>query len=419
MNLGKNCQLPSPMMENTPKSLSQTAIEERPAPLEQLSPLNQTQRKFSIGLPREISPDENRIAIVPSAVTELVENGHTVYYERGAGQHAKFSDEEYAAAGAIVCDTPDEVFKAEIIVKVAPPHPHEQERLKPRQVLFSSVHTFIQPKEYFTGLMQKKITAIGFEYIKDDSNAFPVMRSMSEISGTTAILVAAEYLSHPVLGKGSMLGGFPGINPSEIVIIGGGTVAEYAARTALGMGAIVKIFDDKVYKLRHIQYILGSRLFTSIIQPKVLTKSLLTADVVIGALFSREGRTPLIVSEEMVSKMKRGSVIVDVSIDQGGCIETSRPTTHTHPVYQVYGVTHYCVPNIASRVPHTASYALSNVFTPIILKIGYLGGLEKYIKKDYGLRQGVYLLNGTLTNKTVGDHFSIPSQDIELLMAAF
>ena len=236
---------------------------------------------------------------------------------------------------------------------------------------------------------------------------------------STAVLIAAEYLSHPALGKGSMLGGFPGINPSEMVILGGGTVAEFAARTALGMGVLVKVFDDKIYKLRNIQNHLGNHLFTSIIQPKVLMKSLLTADVVIGALYSREGRAPRILSEDMIHKMKKGSVIVDVSIDQGGCAETSRPTTHSNPVFQIHGITHYCVPNIASKVPHTASYALSNVFAPVILKIGYTGGVEKYLNHDPGLRQGVYLLNGTLTNKAIGDHFDLPFQDIELLMAAF
>lgn len=406
-------------MDPVQKNFSQMAVSEVLAPQEQLQPPARTQKQFSIGLPREISPDENRIAIVPSAVVELVENGHSVFYERGAAQNARFSDEEYASAGAIVCESAREIFNADILLKVAPLREHEIEMLKPRQVVFSSVHTFIQKKDFFRNLMSKKLTAIGFEYIKDGSNSFPIMRSMSEIAGSTSVLIAAEYLSHPVLGKGSMLGGFPGINPSEIIILGGGTVAEYAARTALGMGALVKVFDDNIYKLRNIQYHLGTRVFTSIIQPKVLLKSLLTADVLIGAVYSREGKAPLLIHENMVSQMKRGSVIIDVSIDQGGCVATSRPTTHTHPVFQVFGVTHYCVPNIASKVPHTASYALSNVFAPIILKMGYSGGFEKYLNADPGLRQGVYLFNGTLTNKSIGEYFDISYQDIELLMAAF
>ena len=406
-------------METIHNDLSQVNLAETLAPQEQLKPAARTIKRFSIGIPREISPDENRIALVPSAVQELVQNGHTVYLERGAGNNAKFTDVEFSEAGAKNCETTEEDYQAEIIVKVAPPKNQEIEFLKPRQVLFSSVQTFIQQKNYFISLLQKKITAFGFEYVKDDSNAFPVMRSMSEIAGTTSVLIAAEYLSHPVFGKGSMLGGFPGINPSEVIILGGGTVAEYAARTALGMGALVKIFDDKIYKLRNIQYQLGSRIFTSIIQPKVLLKSLQTADVVIAALYSREGRTPVIITEEMVNQMKKGSVIVDVSIDQGGCVETSRPTSHSHPIYQVNGVTHYCVPNIASKVPHTASYAISNVFSPLILKIGYTGGIEKYLTRDPGLRQGVYIFNGILTNKTIGEYFTLPFKNIELLMAAF
>jgi len=406
-------------MEPIANDLSQTNLAETLAPQEQLKPATQTLKRFSIGIPKEISIDENRIALVPSAVQELVQNGHAVYFERGAGDNAKFSDLEFSEAGAKICETTQEVYQAEIIVKVAPPKNQEIDYLRPRQVLFSSVQSFIQQRNYFTSLMQKKITAFGFEFVKDNSNAFPVMRSMSEIAGAASILIAAEYLSHPMWGKGSMLGGFPGINPSEVVILGGGTVAEYAARTALGMGALVKIFDDKIYKLRNIQYQLSSRVFTSIIQPKVLLKSLQSADVLITALYSREGRTPVIITEEMVSQMKKGSVIIDVSIDQGGCVETSHPTSHSHPVYQVHEVTHYCVPNIASKVPHTASYAISNVFSPLILKIGYAGGIEKYLFRDLGLRQGVYIFNGLLTNKTIGEYFTLPFKNIELLMAAF
>jgi alanine dehydrogenase len=232
-------------------------------------------------------------------------------------------------------------------------------------------------------------------------------------------LIAAEYLSNPELGRGSMLGGFPGINPTEVIIIGAGTVGEYAARTALGMGALVKVFDDNIYKLRALQSNLGQRVFTSIIQPEVLNKSLRTADVAIGAIHTREGRTPLIVSEAIISQMKKGSVIIDVSIDQGGCFETSKPTSHSKPVFQNYGITHYCVPNIASRVPHTASYALSNVFAPILLQLGYSGTLESYVRQEPGVRQGVYILNGILTSKFIGNLYDIPYQDIELLMAAF
>lgn len=395
------------------------ATAETIAPREQLKAGLRTIKQFSLGIPCEISPDENRIALVPSAVAVLVQNGHRVVVQRSAGNLAHFSDTEFADAGAEIVETADEVFKADIVIKVAPLSDHELELTHPRQILVSAIQAVTQSKEYFRKLIQKKINALAFELIKDNSNAYPVLRATSEIAGTTSVLIAAEYLSNPELGRGSMLGGFPGINPTEVIIIGAGTVGEYAARTALGMGALVKVFDDNIYKLRALQTNLGQRVFTSIIQPEVLYKCLRTADVAIGAIHTREGRTPLIVSEAIISQMKKGSVIIDVSIDQGGCFETSKPTSHSKPVFQTYGITHYCVPNIASRVPHTASYALSNVFAPILLQLGYSGSLESYVRQEPGVRQGVYILNGILTSKFIGNLYDIPYQDIELLMAAF
>ena len=213
---------------------------------------------------------------------------------------------------------------------------------------------------------------------------------MSEIVGTASIFIASNYLSDQEYGKGTLFGGFPGITPTEVVIVGAGTVAEYAARAAIGLGAIVKVFDNNIYKLRGLQASVQSRIFTSSVQPKVLRKALGTADVVIGAVHSSEGMSPCYITEDMVQNMKSGAVIIDVSIDQGGCVETSHVTNHKEPVYKKHGVTHYCVPNIASKVPHTASYALSNFFTPILLKTGDVGGIENMIKMDYGLRHGVY-----------------------------
>jgi len=266
--------------------------------------------------------------------------------------------------------------------------------------------------------MAKKMTTLAYELIEDNAGSFPVIKAMSEIAGTSSIFIAAEYLESSEFGKGNLFGGFPGITPTEVVILGSGTVSEYAARAALGLGAVVKVFDNSIYKLRRLQDSLRTRIFTSIIQPKVLLKALKTADVVIGAIHSSEGRTPCIVTEYMIQQMKYGSVIIDVSIDQGGCFETSKTTTHNKPVFTKFDVTHYCVPNIASKAPHTASYALSNFFTPILVKIGEMGGLENMLKMDYSLRQGVYFLNGTLTKPYIGEYFTLPYQDIELLIAA-
>lgn len=388
-------------------------------PQEEMLEVKKQKKMVSIGVPKEISFQENRVTLVPETVGLLVQNGHQVLIETNAGKEAHFPDNEFNEQGGQLVYSPEEVYKADIILKVAPPSNEEIEMMKNRQTLISILHLAIQDQNYFKKLSSKKITALSFEFIKDKTGSFPVVRAMSEIAGNTSVLIAAEYLCNSEYGKGSMLGGFSGITPTEVVIIGAGTVGEFAARAAMGLGAFVKIFDNSLYKLRRLQNNLNTRVFTSIIQPKVLMKSLKTADVVVGALHSSEGRTPIVVTEQMVMEMKHGAVIVDVCIDQGGCVETSHVTNHTEPVFQKHGVTHYCVPNIASKVSHTASYALSNFFAPILLKIGEEGGIENMLKNDYGLRHGVYLLNGTLTNKFIGEYFKMPYQDIELLMAAF
>ncbi len=375
--------------------------------------------KLSIGVPKEISDNEHRVALVPEAVNLLVENGHDLIVEEKAGAAAHFTDEQYAEAGARIVSTSEAVFKADLIVKIAPPTLAEIEKIDKNKTLFSSINLPQREKGFFQYLMAKKITTVAYDYIQDKTGAFPMIKSMSEIIGNMAVFVAAEYLSDPHYGKGVMLGGFPGIKPTEVVIIGAGTVAEYAARTALGMGALVKIFDNSIYKLRDIQKNLGARVFTSILQPKVLLRSFKEADVVIAAKHSASGVAPCFISEDMVKQMKPGSVVVDISIDQGGCFETSRVTTHRDPVFQQYGVTHYCVPNIASRVPRTASFSLSNYLTPLLLNISDAGGIEKMLKQDLAFCQGVYIYNGILTNKQIGELYDIPSQNLELLMAAF
>lgn len=406
-------------MDSLQSSAARSAVAGMLMPKEELLETNRMPVKHSVGLPKETSTNEKRVVVVPSAVELLTANGHTVFVQQGAGAGANFTDAEYADAGARLVATAEEVYQADIILKIASPSENELEYLRPRQIVFSSVQPFSHCKDYFRKLISRKVTAIAFEYMKDDSGAFPVLRAMSEIAGTTVVLIAAQYLSHTEHGRGTMFGGFPGINPSEIVIIGAGTVGEYAARTALGMGALVKVFDNSIYKLRTLQQNLNTRVFTSILQPQVLLKSLKTADVVVGALHTKNGRTPLVVSDEMVRQIKKGAVIIDVSIDQGGCFETSAPTNHASPVFIKHGVTHYCVPNIASSVPHTASYALSNLFTPILLKIGDEGGLDSVLKTDAGTRAGVYLYNGIFTNRFIADIYQLPSQDLNLLLAAF
>jgi alanine dehydrogenase len=398
------------------KSLAREALM---LPQEEMLEVGRKQKSLFIGIPKETGFQENRIALTPEGVSLLVNNGHRVMVETNAGIKASFSDRDYSEAGAEIAYDRKEVFKADILLKVAPPSDEEIELMQPRQTLFSALQLSVAPRDFLRKLMDKKITAIAWDYIQDEEGIFTVIRSMGEIAGNTAILIAAEYLSNVNNGKGLMLGGIAGTSPTEVVILGAGTVGEIAARSSLGLGASVKIFDNSTYRLRRLQNDLGLRVYTSLIQPNVLKRALRDADVVIGAVRARNGRTPCIVTEEMVKGMKDGSVIVDVSIDQGGCFETSRVTTHDHPVFTQHGVIHYCVPNIASRVSRTASFSLSNIFSPIILQMGDEGGAENIIKRHPGFRGGVYLYHGTLTSPILGEAFKLPYKDIDLLIAAF
>jgi len=388
-------------------------------PQESLLEIRHSNQNLFIGIPRETSFQENRIALVPESVALLVNNGHQVLIETNAGKNANFTDTDYSEAGAQIAYSSDEVYKnSKLILKVAPPSEKELELLQEKQTLLSILQIAMQPHDFVARLKTKKITALAYEYMRDETEVLPVIQAMSEIVGSTSILIAAEYLSYTMAGKGELLGGVTGVPPTEVVIIGAGTVGEYAAKTALGLGAQVKVFDNNLYKLRRIQRNLGQKLYTSTIVPSFLMKALRTADVAIGAIHAKEGRTPVIVSEEMVSEMRFGSVIIDVSIDQGGCFETSEVTNHTNPIFRKYGVVHYCVPNIASRVPRTASYALSNIFTPILINIGEEGGLDEYLWAHKTVRSGIYLYRGTVTNKFVSEHCKLPYRDLNLLMAA-
>lgn len=388
-------------------------------PQEEMLEVTHKKGSLTIGIPKETYFQENRVCLVPEAVTLLVSNGHQVVIETNAGKAANFDDRDYSEAGAQIVQSTKQVYESDIILKVAPPSDEEIEMLQRKQTLFSALQMTVQSDNYVKQLMNKKVTAIAYDYIKDQDGIFPVIRSMSEIAGNTSILVAAEYLSNINNGNGSMFGGITGTAPTEVVILGAGTVGEFATRAALGLGAMVKIFDNSVYRLRRLQSDLATRVFTSVLQPKVLAKALKTADVVIGAIRAPNGRTPCVVTEEMVAEMKYGSVIVDISIDQGGCFETSRVTNHTNPVFRKHGVIHYCVPNIPSRVSRTASYGLSNVLTPILVNMGDEGGIENLLRHNSGVRHGVYIYNGILTNQFLGETFKLPYKDIDLLMAAF
>jgi alanine dehydrogenase len=402
-----------PTSDDILKSLAQGFM-----PQEEMLEVAPKKSRLQIGIPKETSMQERRVPVVPDAVSVLVSNGHDVIIETGAGDGSSFSDKDYSEAGATIVYSSEEVYKSSMILKVEPPTLQEIDLMHQGQLLISALQLPIQPKNFLKKLMSKKITAVAFDYIKDPQGMLPIVNVMSEIAGNTSILIAAEYLSGLHKGQGQMLGGISGVSPSEVVVLGAGTVGEYAARSALGLGAFVKVFDNNTHKLRRLQSILGQRVATSILQPKVLSKSLKSADVVIGAISSNVGRAPIVVSEEMVSQMKDYSVIVDVSIDKGGCVETSEVTSHDAPIFSKYGVIHYCVPNIASRVSRTASYALSNVITPTILDTGAFGGLEVMIKSYKGIQNGVYVYKGVLTNKYLAETFGLPYKDINLLLMA-
>jgi alanine dehydrogenase len=387
-------------------------------PQESMLEVKNKKNKLYIGIPKEVSFQENRIPLTPLSVALLVNNGHDVMLESNAGLAANFTDTNYSEQGAqIVYDT-KKVYEADIIIKIAPPTKEEIEMMKPGQLLISALQLSTLKADCLHALMKKKITAMCFEHLEDEGGSLTVVRAMSEIVGATSILIAAEYLSNIFEGKGLMLGGITGVPPTEIVILGAGTVGEYAARTAISLGAEVKVFDPSIYKLRRLQNNIGTRVFTSVVQPIVLEKAITTCDVAIGAMRADDGRSPQIVSEATVSKMKPNSVIIDVSIDQGGCFETSEVTNHTHPVFRKYDVIHYCVPNIASRVARTATYALTNIFTPILLDIGEQGSLKNVIWQKAGIRNAVYIYQGHLTNKHMGERFSIPSKDLDLLVVS-
>lgn len=376
-------------------------------------------KQLIIGIPKEVDPTESRIPLTPEAVEILVQNGHQIIIEKDAGKQANYSDMEYSEKGARIATTPTEVYQSDIVLKIAPLTPKEYEYLRENQSILSSLHLNNHTGDYLKSLIQKRVTAIAFESISDTDGEFPFVRAMSSIAGSTSVLVAAEYLSNVNKGKGVMLGGLTGISPTEVVILGAGTAGEYAARAALGLGATVKIFDNSIKKLMDIQNILGQRLFTSIYHKQVIDKVLKTADVVIGTLAPEEINLNYLVSEDQVRLMKRGAVIIDLGIDRGGCFETSEIRDHSNPSYVKHGVIHYCVPNITARVARTASIAMSNVFIPLMLQIAQSGGLLAQLKEDNGLRHGVYLFNGILTNEYLGKLYDIPARDINLLMAAF
>jgi alanine dehydrogenase len=374
--------------------------------------------KLHIGIPKETAFQENRIALTPEAVGVLVSNGNEVSIEHLAGEGSHYSDADYSEAGARIVFDRHEIFKCPILVKSAPIVSEDLPLLQLNQIIISPIHYSALQQEDLQKMMEKKITALSFENFKDASGTYPIVRSMSEIAGSAVMLIAAQYLSSFNKGKGVLLGGISGIPPTKVVIVGAGIVGESATRNALALGASVKVFDNDVYKLKQLQNNLGQRVWTSVLEPKILAKQLKTCEVAVGALSNEYGRAPVVVTEEMVAAMRPGSIIIDVAIDRGGCFETSELTSHQKPTFVKHGVIHYGVPNIPSGFARTASQAISNVLMPLMLTISDEGGLDEMLWHDVNVREGIYLFKGALTDFYISQKFDLKYTDLNLLIAS-
>lgn len=374
--------------------------------------------KLNIGIPKEFAFQENRIALIPEAVNVLVSDGHTVTVEHNAGEASHYYDKDYSEAGAQIVYDKKEVYKAPLLVKSAPVVDEDLGLLQQNQTIISPIHHSALKSSIIEKMMEKKITALSFENLKDESGTYPIVRSMSEIAGSAVMLIAGQYLSSFNKGKGVLLGGISGIPPTKVVIIGAGIVGECATRNALALGASVKVFDNNISRLKQLQNNLGQRVWTSVLEPRILSKQLKTCEVAVGALSNEFGRAPVVVSEEMVAAMRPGSVIIDVAIDRGGCFETSELTSHENPTFIKHDVIHYCVPNIPSGFGRTASQAVSNVLMPLLLEISDEGGLEEMVWHNVNLREGIYLFKGALTDFYISQKFDLKYTDLNLLIAS-
>nr|MCU0321008.1 alanine dehydrogenase [Chitinophagaceae bacterium] len=374
--------------------------------------------QLEIGIPKEIAFQENRIALTPDAVGVLVSNGHNVVVEHNAGEGSHYKDKDYSEAGAQILYSRAEVFKAPILVKSAPVVEEDLPLLQLNQTIISPIHYSALKSEIIQKMMERKITGLSFENLKDDSGTYPIVRSMSEIAGGALMLIAGQYLSSFNNGKGVLLGSISGIPPTKVVVVGAGIVGEVATRNALALGASVKVFDNNVYRLKQLQNNLGQRVWTSVLEPKILAKQLKTCEVAIGALSNEYGRAPVVVTEQMVAAMRPGSIIIDVAIDRGGCFETSELTSHENPTFLKHDVIHYCVPNIPSGFARTASQAISNVLMPLLLQISDEGGMDEIVWHNINMREGIYLFKGALTDFYISQKFDLKFTDLSLLIAS-
>ncbi len=382
--------------------------------------ITKSKNQIVLGIPKENCEEEKRLAFTPEAVDMLVDSGHRVVFESEAGLGINYSDTRYSEAGAEIFTDKATVFQSDIIFKISPPTIEEIEMMKQRATICSMLQLSGFSKGTIQSMMMKKINAIGYELICEEESCYPVRNSISEIEGAAAISVASEMLSNAHGGKGVLMGGVPGVSPTEVIIIGAGAAGTTAARGALGLGASVKVFDNDINKLRKIQSALGRTLFTSVFQPNVLLNAFKSADVVIGAMRYIESPVRYVITEDIINTMKKGALIIDLRVNQGGCFETTCFLPKNHPyIFEKYGVLHYCVPNLSSQVARTTSMALSNIFTPLLMQEGNPVDMIIGNKQNTGFHSGIYMYTGKLVNAYVAGYFNLPSNDIGLFLSAY
>jgi len=364
-----------------------------------------------VGVPKEIKSDEYRVAMMPVGVELLTKSGHEVMVEASAGAGSGFADEDYKRAGAKIVGSAQEIFDAaDMIVKVKEPQASEIGMFKPGQVVFTYFH-FAASQELTQGCLEAEIVAIAYETIKDRKGSLPLLTPMSEIAGKLSIQEGAKYLEKPMMGRGILLGGVPGVAPAHVVILGGGIVGTNAAKVAAGLGANVIIMDINLERLRYLDDVMPANVHTIYSDPQTVRDQIRQADLVVGAVLIPGAKAPRLVSKADLRDMKNGAVIVDVAIDQGGCIETARPTTHQQPTYVVEGVVHYCVTNMPGAVGRTSTVALCNATLPYALKIANKG-YEKAAAEDPGVAEGINMVAGRVTNQAVADAMQMQCQPV-------
>ena len=390
------------------------------SPSELQKELSNVRRPMQIGIPKEDQKTEKRLAFTPEAVDMLVEAGHEVVFEEGSGCGIRYSDADYAEAGASITGDRSAVFGCDLIFKITPPTLEEIQWMKKRATVLSMLQMPNINIEIIKAMAAKQIHAVGYELMSPDGSCFPVRDAISEIEGAAAISIASELLSNDKGGKGILLGGIPGVSPTEVVIIGAGVAGTVAARAALALGATVKIFDSDIEKLRQIQRQLGTPVFTSVFHPNVLVNTFESADVVIGAMQYIDDSVRYVISEDVIRTMKKSSVLIDLRVNQGGCFETTCFLPAEHPaVFEKDGILHHCVPNLSSRVARTTSMALSNLFIPFTLRMGEWGGVTAIASADPDCRSGFYMYSGKLVNHYVARYFNLPANDIGLFFSVF